>query len=96
MAGRTISWGPDGRTWSVGEERYRVLQPLAAAEQTTAVAVDAAARELGIQRAHCYRLLRRLRADPTVTALLPRTRGRASGVRMLSAEIEKRQSIRGQ
>jgi len=88
MAGRIEILGPDSRTWSVGEERLRVLRPLAAAEQTTAVAVDAAARELGIQRAHCYRLLRRLRADPTVTALLPRTRGRASGVRMLSAEIE--------
>jgi putative transposase len=61
---------------------------LARAERTSAAAVDAAARELGIERAQCYRLLRRLRADLTVTSLLPRPSGRPAGLRLLGGEVE--------
>lgn len=66
----------------------RVLAPLAAQAFVTAAAVDAAAQELGLRRAQCYRLLRRLRADPTVTALLPRQSGRVTNTRFLAGDVE--------
>ena len=66
----------------------RVLAPLAAQAFVTAAAVDAAAQELGLRRAQCYRLLRRLRADPTVTALLPRQSGRVTNTRFLAGNVE--------
>ena len=79
---------PDDRSWSLGEERRRVLAELAADERTSTMAVIDAARDLGIQRTQCYALLRRFRQEPTVTALLPRARGRTRGARMLSPEAE--------
>lgn len=88
MAGRVEIHEPDAETWTVGEERFRVLAPLAATERTTGTAVEAAARELGIGRAYCYRLLQRLRDDRTVTAVLPRHRGRSVGSRLLSGDVE--------
>lgn len=88
LLGRPELHEPDDRTWATGERRLEVLGPLARAERTSTAAVDAAARELGIERAHCYRLLRRLRADLTVTSLLPRPSGRPTGLRLLSAEVE--------
>jgi putative transposase len=50
--------------------------------------VDTTARKLGIERAQCYRLLRRLRADPTLTALMPGSGGRPIGLRLLDVEVE--------
>ena len=88
LLGRPELHEPDDGTWATGERRLEVLGPLAKAERTSAAAVDAAARELGIERAQCYRLLRRLRADLTVTSLLPRPSGRPTGLRLLSAEVE--------
>jgi len=79
---------PDDLTWAAGERRFQVLGPLATSERATIGAVDAAARELGIERAQCYRLLRRLRADPTVTSVLPRQAGRRTGLRLLGDEVE--------
>ena len=79
---------PDEATWEQGELRYRVLSPLLSTERTTADAVDAAARELGIGRAQCYRLLRKLRAERTVTALLPAGLGRRTGSRVLVEKVE--------
>jgi len=66
----------------------RILAPLAAQEVVTAAAVDAAAQELGLRRAQCYRLLRRFRADPTLTALLPRQSGRTTNTRFLPGDVE--------
>ncbi|WP_377082701.1 Mu transposase C-terminal domain-containing protein [Roseomonas xinghualingensis] len=66
-----------------------MLAPLAAVERTTRAEVEAAARDLGIGRAYCYRLLRRLRAERTVTAVLPRSRGRRVGARILGNDIER-------
>ena len=76
--------GPNDVVWATGEHRLRVLTPLARTDRSTAGEVDAAAQELGIERAQCYRLLRRLRADRTVTALLPGPSGRRAGVRLLN------------
>ena len=80
--------GPNDVVWATGEHRLRVLTPLARTDRSTAGEVDAAARELGIERAQCYRLLRRLRADRTVTALLPGPSGRRAGVRLLNKAVE--------
>lgn len=80
--------GPNDVVWATGEHRLRVLTPLARTGRSTAGEVDAAARELGIERAQCYRLLRRLRADRTVTALLPGPSGRRAGVRLLNKAVE--------
>ena len=88
VARRLEAHEPDDLSWATGERRFQVLEPLARSERTTADIVDAAARELGIERAQCYRLLRRLRADPTLTMLVPRSGGRPVGVRLLGEEIE--------
>ena len=88
MARRLEAHEPDDLSWATGERRFQILEPLARSERTTADIVDAAARELGIERAQCYRLLRRLRADPTLTVLVPRSGGRPVGARLLGEEIE--------
>jgi putative transposase len=78
----------DPPSWAIGEHRFQVLLPLAVSERTTASAVDLAARELRFGRAQCYRLLRRLRTDLTVTAVLPRSGGRRDGQRLLDPAVE--------
>ena len=65
-----------------------MLGPLAMSERTSAAAADAAVRELGIERAQCYRLLRRLCADLTVTSLLLRLGGSPTGLQLLDTEVE--------
>ncbi|MFC7738566.1 hypothetical protein ACFQX4_22800 [Roseomonas sp. GCM10028921] len=88
MSGRADIHEHDDLTWRVGQDRIRVLAPLAAQESVTAAVVDAAAQELGLRRAQCYRLLRRFRADPTLAALLPRQSGRATNTRFLAGDVE--------
>jgi putative transposase len=50
--------------------------------------IAAAAWELGVSRAYCYRLLRRYRENPTLTKLMPQSRGRATGTKILDPAIE--------
>lgn len=64
-----------------------MIGALAAAGPTEREAVTAAARELGIKTAYCYRLLRRYLDEPTVTKLMPRTRGRRVGTRVLDPAV---------
>jgi putative transposase len=78
----------DDQDWATGATRLRILAELGASDRIDRAAVMAAPEELQISRSRCYALLRRYRESPTVTALAPRTRGRASGVRMLDAEVE--------
>ena len=78
----------DDQDWAIGATRLRILAELGASDRIDRAAVMAAAEELQISRSRCYALLRRYRDSPTVTALAPRSRGRASGVRMLDAEVE--------
>ena len=54
----------------------------------TVALVDDVAGQLGLSRASLYRLVRLFRAEETVTALLPRTRGRPKGLRLLDAKRE--------
>jgi putative transposase len=79
---------PVQELWALGQDRLRVLSELAAERLLTRALISAAARDLNVSRSRCYELLRRFRASPTVTALLPRTRGRTSGARMLDGKVE--------
>jgi len=67
----------------------RVLAPFAAQEFLMAAAVDAAAQELGLRWAPCYRLLRRFRADPTLAASLPRQSGRVTNTCLLAGNVRR-------
>lgn len=78
----------DADQWAVGERRLRILSELAENERAGAKAVVAAARDLGIHRSQCYELLRRYRRTPTVSALMPRTRGRSKGRRILEPAVD--------
>lgn len=57
-------------------------------ERLTHAAVDDVAGQLGLSRASLYRLIRRFRADSTVTALMPSPEGRPKGLRLLDAKRE--------
>jgi putative transposase len=88
MPSRVELHEPDEETWIAGEGRFKVLSNLAAESQVTCSMIEDAARELGLQRSQCYELLRRYKSSPTVTALLPRVRGRAHGAKMLDGRVE--------
>ena len=79
---------PNDQDWATGTTRLRILAELGASGRTDNTAVMAAAEELRISRSRCYALLRLYRESPTVTALVPKSRGRTSGIRMLDAEVE--------
>jgi putative transposase len=57
-------------------------------QRLTVATVDDLASQLGMSRASLYRFIRRFRAESTVTALLPRTRGRPRGLRVLDDKRE--------
>ena len=78
----------DAHVWAVGQQRIKVIAALAAAEKTDKASIEAAAWELGICRAYCYRLLRRYREDASVTRLMPQARGRVVGAKVLDPAIE--------
>ena len=78
----------DDRRWAIAQARLRVIAALAVQEAPQGRAVAAAAWELGVSRAYCYRLLRRYRDDPTVTGLIPLARGRLVGAKVLDPAIE--------
>jgi putative transposase len=77
------------RAWAIGQARLKVVAGVAARPRAGKETIDAAAWELGVSRAHCYRLLRRFRDSPTASALAPRKVGRAQGSRVLPSAIEE-------
>ncbi len=78
----------DSRVWALGQQRLKVVAALAAAERTDKKSIEAAAWELGVSRAYCYRLLRRYRDNPSATPLMPRSRGRVAGHRVLDPAVD--------
>jgi len=54
----------------------------------TYAVVDGLASELGVSRMTVYRLIQSFRSAGTVTSLLPRSRGRPQGLRMLDGKRE--------
>ena len=57
-------------------------------KRLTYAAIDEVASELDVSRITVYRLLRSFRAGGTVTSLMPRSRGRPRGLRMLDSKRE--------
>jgi putative transposase len=78
----------DARVWGLGQRRLKIVAALAAAEHTDKKSIEAAAWELGISRAYCYRLLRRYRENPSITRLMPQSRGRVAGYRLLDPAVD--------
>jgi putative transposase len=78
----------DAGVWALGERRRKIMAALAAGARTDKQLIEAAASELGISRAYCYRLLRRYRDNPSITALIPQSRGRVAGRRFLDPAID--------
>jgi len=78
----------DEATWAASQARSKILDRLAMKKELSKSEMDAAAWELGVSRAQCYRLLRRYRQDPTVMGVAPRRRGRAVGAKLLAPAVE--------
>ncbi len=55
----------DAGEWAIGEKRLKILSELAGNERAGTKAIDAAARDLGIQRTQCSELLKRYWRCPT-------------------------------
>jgi Helix-turn-helix domain len=76
------------RAWAIGQARLKVVSGVAAQPRVGKETIDAAAREMGVSRAYCYRLLRRFRDSPTASALAPGKVGRGPGSKVLPSAIE--------
>jgi putative transposase len=77
------------RAWAIGQARLKVVSGVAAQPRVGKETIDAAAREMGVSRAYCYRLLRRFRDSPTASALAPGKVGRGPGSKVLPSAIEE-------
>jgi putative transposase len=73
--------------WQEACWREAVLRPLAARPRLSRQAVIAACCQLRIGRSQLYELLRRYRADPRTTSLVPATGGMPKGADRLDPEI---------
>ena len=78
----------DATRWEVARQRESVIRPLADLASRSSEQVDEAARALGVSRSLVYRLVARYRQLPKTSSLLPRTRGRPQGVRVLNPRLE--------
>lgn len=78
--------------WNLARERERVIRKIVAAPQCSgsrSETVTAAAAELRITRAYCYRLIKAYRSDPRLRSLLPGAPGPKAGThRRLKADVE--------
>jgi putative transposase len=79
----------DESAWAIGQARLKIVSALAAQPRANKDVVAAAAWELGVSRAYCYRLLRRFRDSPTASALTPRRVGRGTGAKLLPLAVEQ-------
>ena len=57
-------------------------------QRLTVALVDEVAGQLGLSQASLYRLIRLFRTHGTVTALMPRAKGRPQGLHLLDAKRE--------
>lgn len=74
--------------WAEAVRRERVLRPLTRADRHTKAEIAAAAIHLDLSPPRIYDLLRRFRADPVTSSLLPHKPGPAKGGRRLDPAIE--------
>src|SRR5438874_13585524 len=75
--------------WQEARRRFEIIQPLAAAADRTRSSVQQAPRQLQLGVTHAYRLLKRYKAEPRLTSLLPARRGRKQGERRLATMVEE-------
>jgi putative transposase len=68
--------------------RSEILRLLAAKPRLTTGEIDEAASGLGLGRAYIYRLLAAFRTRPRTSTLLPKTKGRKTGTRFVSPQVE--------
>jgi putative transposase len=77
------------QNWTLARRRERVLSQLAKEEGCSQQMIQWACSKLGLSRAMVFRLLARYRDDKGLSTLVPQTRGRKLGRRLLSPKQEK-------
>lgn len=75
--------------WEIASTREAILAPLLWKNESTESAVQRAASALKLSRAMVFRLLRRYRANPKTSTLLPVRRGRKEGCQLLDEKQEQ-------
>ena len=76
--------------WAKAVRREAVIRPLAEAGRRGSVAVQDAARRLGLSVPQVYRLVRAFCGQPVTASMLSRKRGQAKGSRLLDPAVEAR------
>ncbi len=75
--------------WLEARRRHAAIRALAETPERTRADAEATAAVLGIDISFVYKLLARYEADPRVTSMLPRRRGRRDGDLVLAAEVDE-------
>lgn len=76
------------KDWQVAKERFQAIRPLLDYRSPGRSVVEERAKEVQVNTATLYRWLRKYRAQETVTALVPCTRGWAPGKTRISSQVE--------
>lgn len=79
----------EDRAWTIAVQRSDVLRPLAEKQRLSLCEVNEAARLLQISIPHVYRLIRKLRAEQTTSAMTLQSPGPRKGRRRLPPHIEQ-------
>lgn len=79
----------DDTAWTIAVQRSEVLRPLAEKQRLSLCEVDEAARLLQISIPHVYRLIRKLRAEQTTSAMALQSPGPRKGRKRLNLNIEQ-------
>ncbi len=75
--------------WLEARRRHAAIRALAEIPDRTRADAEATAAVLGLDISFVYKLLARYEADPRVTSMLPRRRGRRDGDLVLAAEVDE-------
>lgn len=79
----------DDTAWMIALQRRDVLRPLAEKQRLSLCEVKEAARILQISNPHVYRLIRKLRAEQTTSAMILQSPGPRKGCKRLPLNIEE-------
>ncbi|MBB2170363.1 DDE-type integrase/transposase/recombinase [Gluconacetobacter aggeris] len=75
--------------WELATKRSEVLRPLVEADRTSRLEIALAAQRLGLSIQHTYRLIKKLKEEPTASALVHRSRGPRPGSKRLPDAVER-------
>ena len=81
--------GVPAAQWLEARRRHAAIRALAETPERARADAEATAAVLGIDISFVYKLLARYEADPRVTSMLPRRRGRRDGALVLAAEVDE-------